>query len=191
MDASRTQLAMPAVKGVLNLVYSAAVICRKYGGESFDRVWREADADWPTLFRLIDGISFPKRRNLQSGDEAQGATAMSYGVTTGIDGTVYFVGGDAKVKALIKEVARQLHEVDPWFCFSSLQVNKLPCSALHIDPSNVGPSYVRHFGPYRGGFLWLHQDGGRIVEADTWARIDGKVPRFVFPFAGERFSVEP
>ena len=74
------------------------------------------------------------------------------------------------------------------FYITSITVNKNVESANHVDPSNLGPSYIVGLGDYTGGRLWVHTEGALDCH-NKWVCFDGNIPHRTLPFAGTRYTL--
>jgi hypothetical protein len=75
---------------------------------------------------------------------------------------------------------------DPDFCFSAIHV----CGGakeLHVDGRNSGRSFMKTWGDYTGGELWVL--GSPPLDLREGAFVDGTIPHATLPFAGERYCV--
>lgn len=79
----------------------------------------------------------------------------------------------------------------PAFPFTSVQINKNCASALHIDNSNLGPSYIYGLGDYTGGLLYIDGEprGKQVQVRRQWCKFDGNIPHLTCPFEGERYTI--
>ena len=114
---------------------------------------------------------------------------------------------------LIKAVSLIIASVDRNFRYTTIQLNKNYASKLHVDGNNQGWSALGAFGNFTGGRIWIYNPNGKVVRRLTenvrgWPHhkvgdeirgnfhdvrnrvifFDGRIPHFVEPYTGERYS---
>jgi len=89
------------------------------------------------------------------------------------------------------------------FPFTSINVNKNYAGRRHRDGNNVGPSFIKALGSFKGGQLKYFPDDDRSLAVEElspsdsvtlnlgkeWACFDGRRGHEVTPFQGERYSL--
>ena len=141
-----------AVHAVDTFQYQAAVVQSLTCGLQHD-YWQHSTDPCAQLFRLVNSIKWPtmKRTKLQGRHNLASGTCI--GLTQG-QGPPYVHLPTRRHGDLVRLVTSMVHSFDPSFRYSALQTGIDSRAALHIDPNNVGPSYVIALGPYTGGVLW-------------------------------------
>jgi len=74
------------------------------------------------------------------------------------------------------------------FYYTTIQLNYNYQSRLHVDASNLGPSFIIGLGAYVGGSLYVYEQGVYDVNRNFVA-FDGTVPHMTTPFRGIRYSL--
>jgi len=115
---------------------------------------------------------------------------------------------------LTRLLAAYAQKERPEFPFTSIQVNVNYASRPHVDRNNLGMSLIRGIGTFKGGELWVHEEGGSVdftLEEDInqeplyrrdstwpgrdvdirdrWYEFNGNRLHFTRPFVGARFSL--
>lgn len=91
------------------------------------------------------------------------------------------------------------------FVWTSININKAYAGRLHRDGNNVGPSFLKAFGDFKGGQLCYYPDDDKGLPLEELATredarvkldvskglllFDGNRAHEVEPFQGERFSI--
>lgn len=93
-----------------------------------------------------------------------------------------------KLYSLLKKCfAEFIHQYDPDFKYTTIQLNKNVVSPPHVDKNNVGPSYIIAIGNYTGGELFV--EGKPYNIKNKFLKFDGTKGHWVAPFSGTRYSL--
>ena len=149
-----------------------------------------ADPSYEDIAAALSSIEIPvnmSRKNVRT-DAAQVVTGMCLGVVGGYGSGIVVskhTYSRPKLTATLVNFARK-HVGE--FPFTSIQVNKNYQSALHVDASNLGPSYIVGVGNYTAGGLWVRTHG-EIDCHHKWQQFDGNVPHCTLPYEGTRYTL--
>ena len=117
-----------------------------------DEFWQRSDAPMPALYRTIQQATLWRHKRSQvfptSHDSVQG---KQIGISQNNLGRVYCTPFTEHDASIVKQVRRQLEEVEPTFHFTALYISRGCRAKLHIDDHNAGPSYQVALGPHEGG----------------------------------------
>mmetsp|Transcript_33751 Transcript_33751/g.67276 ORF Transcript_33751/g.67276 Transcript_33751/m.67276 type:complete len:220 (-) Transcript_33751:178-837(-) len=94
--------------------------------------------------------------------------------------------------ALWEAVAAWMELVDPAFDFSGVALSKDFRGSPHVDTYDISYQWALSLGNFEGGQLCMESAPGEVSVIDTHnraAKVDGRFPHWVAPWAGERYSV--
>lgn len=92
-----------------------------------------------------------------------------------------------KFPKLFSLLKKFMHQHDPEFKYTTIQLNKNVMSPPHVDKNNVGPSYIIALGDYKGGELFVEGKSHNI--RDKFFKFNGTKGHWVAPFTGTRYSL--
>lgn len=150
------------------------------------------------LYHALDNIKFPKtysRKNISSkGIESFCLGDVNYRGQAFLN---YKTRGESKWNKKFPELFDSLksliHNHDPDFEFTTIQLNKNILCPKHTDKNNVGMSYIIALGDFQGGRLFIDNDAVDAVDAvdikNKFVKFDGKNPHWTEDFTGTRYSI--
>ena len=92
-----------------------------------------------------------------------------------------------KFPILFDLLKKLIHNHNPNFEYTTIQVNKNVISMPHIDKNNVGPSFGIALGNFTGGELVI--EGKPHDIKDKFLKFNGTLGHWIIPFEGTRYSL--
>lgn len=145
------------------------------------------------LARLLDSVAFPARTRkavLVPGQTEYRGFALGK-VRDLFRATLVDSKYNRRLPGVLEACHALMRAHDPWFEYTTIQVNKNLQSAPHRDKNNVGASAIIGLGPYRGGELVVVRDGRERCHdvRNQLLRFDGHDLHYTRPFVGTRYTV--
>ena len=139
-----------------------------------------AAIEFARAYRALECVKIPcnpSRLNVKTHKSAR-VRGMCLGCVNARGGGIIASSHTRKMPRLAKllvEFGRRSLPAD--FTFTSIQVNKNYMSAMHVDKSNLGDSYIVGLGEYEGGDLWVHRQKYRLLQNAIDEHDDSRMTR--------------
>lgn len=152
------------------------------------------------LLELLEKVDFPKNNTDASKKVNQGSSMMMgiiywrASVAHGIPPEYRLTKSVDKYPELFDYLRCVIHEIDPHFEYSGIQVNKNIETKPHKDRNNKGNSYIFGLGDYEGGELMIEEDDKKTFRKydlrNTLLNFDGSRTHYNLPLlSGTKYSI--